>query len=499
MELRPKLQDYTETEFQAFVGNIWNVDMSKEEHDRLINHFDRIVGHPKGADLLFYPEEAAYTNAPATIIHLLKQWHFKKNVIPFKGGALPVPAKPGPRLSMAQHATARAQRELVNAQQLGSDITAAEQTVDKAFTQVKLATRQGQTQHGAKQALDALEQQMRRLERAQHEVVMAVRTFERHKMPVEFALSSAQRNLASNKADPALWQANARQATANHDRYLARLSSIAQQHAALHAAAESVLERSLEQLRRLRGQGSRPVLFRVSCVRGMRHPNLLLSDAPPLRTDQRVALQTSIRSAVAEFSWLMTHPEQGHAGQYAEVLRFDLVSRTKKVRFGLCVALAEISAIEQDWHALAAQQEEVPLPLRMSTATTATKPGSHFRGLKEIRELLQICITPAAGLSPSGVRVRPAVWDEAGRAFRLTTDGPHTRTVEWTWADSLQAPSASEQSRLDSAGFIHSSPVPTLSSFDSLKAVRFDDYVVVFPQDSGLEPLYVAFNNPRSA
>ncbi|WP_339504991.1 bacteriocin immunity protein [Pseudomonas sp. RL_105y_Pfl2_101] len=498
MELKPKLQDYTEAEFQVFVGRIWNVDMGKEEHDRLINHFDRIVGHPKGADLLFYPEDTGYTNAPETIVHFVKQWHFKKNVIPFKGGVLPAPAKPAPRLSMAQHATARAQRELANAQQLASDITAAEQAVEKAFTQLELATRQRQNQHDAEQTLDALKQGMRRLEHAQHEVVMAVGAFERRKMRVEFALNGAQRDLTYNKADQALWQANARQATANHGRYLARLTSITQRHAVLHAAAEAVLERSSQQLMRLRGQDSSPVVFRMSAANGMRHPNLLLSDAPPLRTRQRVDLQKTIRSAVAEFNWLMTHSEQDHTGQYAEVLSFDLVSRTKEVRFGLCVALAEISAVEQDWQALAALLGEVTLPLRMSTATTATRPGSRFRGLKEIRELFQIYITPAMGVLPSKVRVRLAVWDEVRRVFRLTTDGPQARVIEWTRADSLEAPIASEQNRLDSAGFIHASPVPTLETFESIEEVRFDDYVVVFPQDSGLEPVYVVFNDRRS-
>lgn len=499
MELKPKLQDYTEAEFQAFVGKIWNVDMGKEEHDRLINHFDRIVGHPKGADLLFYPDDTVNMNSPNAVVYFVKQWHFKKNVIPFKGGVLPAPAKPAPRLNMAQHATARAQRELANAQQMASDITAADQTVEKAFTQLELATRQRQTQHDAEQTLDALKQSMRQLEQAQHEVVMAVGAFERRKMRVEFALNGAQRDLTYNKDDQALWQANSRQATANHGRYLARLTSIAQRHAVLHAAAEAVLERSSQQLMRLRGEDSSPVLFRMSAANGTRHPNLLLSDAPPLRVSQRVDLQKSIRSAVAEFNWLMTHPEQGHAGQYAEVLGFDLVSRTKEARFGLCVALAEISAVEQDWQALAARQGEVALPLRMSTATVATKPGSRFRGLKEIRELFQIYITPATGVLPSKVRVRLAAWDEVGRFFRLTTDGPQPRVIEWSRADSLAAPIASEQNRLDSAGFIHASPVPTLASFDSIEDVRFDDYVVVFPQESGLEPVYVVFNDRRSA
>ncbi|WVV47082.1 bacteriocin immunity protein [Pseudomonas sp. NA13] len=97
MELKPKLQDYTEAEFQAFVGKIWNVDMGKEEHDRLINHFDRIVGHPKGADLLFYPDDTVNMNSPNAVVYFVKQWHFKRTLSPSRVGyCLP---RPSPRLA----------------------------------------------------------------------------------------------------------------------------------------------------------------------------------------------------------------------------------------------------------------------------------------------------------------------------------------------------------------------------------------------------------------
>ncbi|MBI6619272.1 bacteriocin immunity protein [Pseudomonas corrugata] len=51
MELKPKLQDYTESEFQTLVDKIWSVEANREDHNRLINHFDLIVDHPDGADL----------------------------------------------------------------------------------------------------------------------------------------------------------------------------------------------------------------------------------------------------------------------------------------------------------------------------------------------------------------------------------------------------------------------------------------------------------------
>ena len=57
MELKSTLKEYTASEFQTLINRIREVDLPKKDHDRLINHFDRIVGHPEGADLLFYPDE----------------------------------------------------------------------------------------------------------------------------------------------------------------------------------------------------------------------------------------------------------------------------------------------------------------------------------------------------------------------------------------------------------------------------------------------------------
>lgn len=56
MELKATLKEYTASEFQALVDRIWAVDLPKLDHDRLINQFDRIVGHPQGACLLFYAD-----------------------------------------------------------------------------------------------------------------------------------------------------------------------------------------------------------------------------------------------------------------------------------------------------------------------------------------------------------------------------------------------------------------------------------------------------------
>ncbi|MBC3366057.1 bacteriocin immunity protein [Pseudomonas sp. SWRI154] len=263
MELKPKLQDYTESEFQMFVDQIWNVDTRKEDHDRLINHFDRIVGHPSGADLLFYPEDTTNRNSSGAVVYYVKHWHLKNNIIPFKGGALPASVKPGPRLSPAEQATARAKRELANTQRVTADLAATERTTESAFTLLESSIKALQTQQSPSATLADMEKAIRHVERAQHDVLMAVGAFERKKMSVDFAKNAAKQNLAYNKADGTTWQANLQQATVNHSRYIARLSLIAQRHAELHSKAETVLHNAWEQLMRLRGTDHGVPLFRL--------------------------------------------------------------------------------------------------------------------------------------------------------------------------------------------------------------------------------------------
>ncbi|WP_434700870.1 bacteriocin immunity protein [Pseudomonas sp. D1-36] len=499
MELKPKLQDYTESEFQTLVDKIWNVEAcrDKKEHDRLIKHFDLIVGHPDGADLLFYPEDTSNFHSPGAVTFQLKHWYHQRRLIPFRDGVLPAPFTPVDGSSLIGHNTARARHELANAQRVAGDIASAEQTVDAAFSLLESAIQHLPIQQHSNATLEALEKGIRRVEHAQHEVLMAVRAFEGKKMRVEFDKAAAQRNLTYSQAERPLWQAVLQQATANQAGYLARLPSNTQRHAELHTNAEALVDHAWQQLVRLRTPDRYPSEFRLSVVANLERPDLLISDAQPLMSVQRVGLHKTLRSAVAEFNWSLTDGAQEHLGQYAGVLHFRFASRAKAVRFGLCVALNELSLIDPDWQLLAAQQGEVELPLRMSTSTVPVKAGSLSYGLKEIRELFEVFITPCAGVLPAKVRVRLAVWQEGERAYRFTSDGPQPSVMEWAVPHGLEAPVAPKPDRLDSVGFVRSSPVPELATFESIEEVRFDDYVVVFPRESGLEPVYVLFNDRR--
>ncbi|MGN7742008.1 bacteriocin immunity protein [Pseudomonas sp. 22526] len=55
MELKSHLADYTEQEFKALIQAFEDA-RTEEERAELVDHFNKIVPHPAGSDLLFYPE-----------------------------------------------------------------------------------------------------------------------------------------------------------------------------------------------------------------------------------------------------------------------------------------------------------------------------------------------------------------------------------------------------------------------------------------------------------
>ncbi|MNL20355.1 S-type Pyocin [compost metagenome] len=120
-----------------------------------------------------------------------------------------------------------------------------------------------------------------------------------------------------------------------------------------------------------------------------------------------------------------------------------------------------------------------------------------FKGLREVQTLSQVYLT-STPKSPVAdrVRVRAARRGLLPHSFVLTVDDAGPLTIHWT-APGLQdasiSPAVVEPRRL---GFVYSSPVPTLESITpEAEGPSFDDYIVVFPADSGIEPLYVMFRS----
>jgi hypothetical protein len=323
-------------------------------------------------------------------------------------------------------------------------------------------------------------------------------------MRIEFAKNIAQSSLKYASSERARWQAIARQINATYDRYIARLAANNQRHRALHDEAEALLIAAKQKLIDSRtSAGLSPARtarqINASLDIANRRPDLLLDDEPcALQFSQQVDLQKSIRSAVAEFTWRNTSIEPTDEKHRAAVLQFEFISRADVKVFGMSVPLSELMPIEgQNWLQLAANRSEVDIPFRMGSAVVPAKPGSMFRGLREVRFLEQVHITATRGnVSASRVRVRGAYRGEQPSSFSFTADGSSPITVRWSAPTAIEThvPAAPMPTRR--IGFVYSSPVPTLDlETRGVEEAPIDDYIVVFPSEAGLDPLYVVFGS----
>ncbi|WP_460146148.1 bacteriocin immunity protein [Pseudomonas sp. S2_A02] len=510
MELKTTLKDYTEPEFQALVDRIWAVDLPKQDHDRLINHFDRIVGHPKGADLLFYPpEDDTNTYLSGSVVYYVKDWYHKQNRAAFKGEGVPVPrpvaARPEAPVTLAQMTQQRIAHNLADVQKTAVDLAASERVAEAALSVIEQRIEHLRQRQNAQVDIRGREADIRTLEVAEFEARLAARRYEFWKMSIGFKRDSARRNLSYARSEHAQWQSIAHQINITYDRYLTKLNEINQRLHRLQMDAEALLVVAQTQLVDQRyQQGTGPTqaseqLFAPLAFANARAGIFLDGGLSQPLEPHRVALQKAIRSAVAEFTWQITSGTQDHQGQYAAVLQFDFSSRAEVGRYGLSVPLLELLPIEgQDWQGLAASGAEVDLPFRMSSGTYAVPPGTMSRGLREIKTLLQVAITPTNGSALSArVRVRAAVWNEQLKTYCFTADGSAPMIVSWSAPATLETTSTLAPAPEYRLGFLRSSSVPLLESFSDMAAIRFDDYVVVFPPATGLDPLYIMFRDRR--
>jgi light-regulated signal transduction histidine kinase (bacteriophytochrome) len=74
MELKPSIQDYTRDEFTTLVHTLWHGNIQQEDHDKLIDHFDSIVEHPDGADLIFHAKTSVSGISPSVdgVVYMLE-------------------------------------------------------------------------------------------------------------------------------------------------------------------------------------------------------------------------------------------------------------------------------------------------------------------------------------------------------------------------------------------------------------------------------------------
>ena len=88
IHFKQKLEDYTESEFLDFLNEFsanprYQEEMDRESYiDSLVDHFDKIVDHPEGNGLIFYPPDDR-EDSPQGIIVEIKRWRKSQGLPPF--------------------------------------------------------------------------------------------------------------------------------------------------------------------------------------------------------------------------------------------------------------------------------------------------------------------------------------------------------------------------------------------------------------------------------
>nr|WP_312203703.1 S-type pyocin domain-containing protein [Pseudomonas monteilii] len=301
-------------------------------------------------------------------------------------------------------------------------------------------------------------------------------------------------------------------ATEAHRAQAADLKAQASAHAAEHASTSALEEAAGEQLHlqanraveaafdeqcllsALSGRtpSNTPVTFNA-WVASTLHPLILATSRGGTAHFEPIwrALGTAINSAAAR----LLARAAGHLPLMLYAARLG-----DGERMGVTVPLALMTPgadLTQEANRKVGQTLE--LPLRMNAVPDGTQTEVY------------LAATDGSGILRD-VRVRQAQWDTTQGAYRFTAEGPGGATLLWHPAtppstlSTFNPKDASfttgfpivEDLQKHLPGNIIVPPQPDIRTFPELPDLHIDDYVIIFPADSGLAPIYVMLRNPRN-
>ena len=506
MEFKPQLSDYTHDEFKALVSAIWHVEMDNESHTLLINHFDSIVGHPLGADLIFYPPDSdtGNTHSVDSVVLHVRRWHNSNGKSAFRNEPVPaIPGGPPPRLSQQQRKVAESQKDLAKAHELVADIDAATQTVDQAMLQLARLLDEWQAVSLDARSIYRHIEEMTVLERAQSEMVRVIKKQEFMKLRVQFARSGAERNATSPFRDPGIQSSVLAIVTDSSNRYTAALADTERRHRQLYDRCMLVFTEAERHLvSRLAVPGTQtqqaPHVVQINSRAAQMRPCLMFAtERAAIERRELDTMKKSIRSAVAEFGWQATSLNDEHPGTFSGVASFFFDHWKARDGYTVSVPLGDLMPIDgHDWALLASSGASVELPYRLFPRIAPVAQGKISIGLKEITSLEQICLTPTGGNSlPSIVRIVAAEPGPSAGTFFLEVPGQTPMVVQWHPPVGIRDLSLDPviPATYPMGGLVSIPETPLLESLETNGPVSFDDCILVFPTGSGLDPLYLMF------
>lgn len=517
MELKQALQNYTQQEFSTLLNQIWTVKTDKAEHNKIIKHFDDIVKLTEGTDLLFYPkaDDFGYTfnsGIDRVISHIRTAYHqqgktaFKDDTLP---EALTRTSRP-PSLNARDYAIKNALQAEVKSQKtiskINENLMLTQEALDHFERLLKNCSAhfliEKSEQFTVKDFLDVSEI-LSSLEVLRDKVIRSFSEHGRLKFEVSFALDGAARSSGQKQASQDIWIATHQRIREESDRYLAELARLEQRHAELHTQAQKVF-RTVEkqQLRIAKATQSGPTTqvhtYFANIVEADNTPRILTLNPSKFSTYERptYGLYNAVQSAVAGISWERV---SSNASLKSSIVTFDFERPGCGDPFAITLPLESLIPIDgRNWHYLAESDAVITMPFRIATGMTAMRHGSLHYGLTKIEELSNAYVVSTNGLSiPSEVRVLSAVWNSELNVYRCICPGSAASHIIWGTDAAVKEMivPVTGVAETVSRGYLSVSGTPVLEELDSVDEIYFNDAIIVFPEDTGIDPVYAIFKS----
>lgn len=267
----------------------------------------------------------------------------------------------------------------------------------------------------------------------------------------------------------------------------------AQEEARIAAEAEAEARRLADEQARIATEDVRSAhTFRASGAASAAGP-LFMTSAGVIAVAEAAAagLQVAIRSAIAALSSLAAGVGAGAmVGVSALVYSSKLGDGELPDRYAFSMPLSDIANINApELHAIAAAGGNVDLAYRFSSKTDANGHSEVF-------------VVRTDGLNVrSPVRVVATSYDAGRNVYTAITSDVPPRHLTWTPIvnpGNSSTTSPAEQS--DVPVYTGATVIPVegrLDSFPAVSGAGFDDYILVFPLESGLPPIYTMFRDRR--
>jgi len=203
-----------------------------------------------------------------------------------------------------------------------------------------------------------------------------------------------------------------------------------------------------------------------------------------------ITLQAAIRAAVVTLGEFAASTASGLlVGVSALIYSPKLANGELAERYALGTPVSTIAPELNEASITSAVNGTIDLPVRISSKTAMDGQSEVF-------------VVNADGKGvPSKVKVVAATYDAEQRVYTVTTTDSPPRTLTWT---PIIAPGNSsttlpgEQSEPPIYAGATATPIEgRVDSFPEIGAASFDDFITVFPVDSGLPPMYVMFRDRR--